>query len=129
MKFFDYIGRSPSVSSNNMEAKKEGYEVAKKKGQPILPSIMPWKNSDYLTKAKELEDQYINVNMEDYSPFFNHIQENKHSEEPYNAQEMYEVLDTALQSIFNSPETSDCDSLLTTANFSFQKTLDKNVNK
>ena len=129
LKFFDYIGRSPSVSSNNMEAKKEGYEVAKKKGQPILPSIMPWKNSDYLTKAKELEDQYINVNMEDYSPFFNHIQENKHSEEPYNAQEMYEVLDTALQSIFNSPETSDCDSLLTTANSSFQKTLDKNVNK
>ena len=90
---------------------------------------MPWKNEDYLSKAKELENQYINVNMEDYSPFFDHIQENKHAEEPYNAQDMYEILDTALQSVFNQPETSDCDSLLTTANASFQKILDKNVNK
>lgn len=128
LKFFDYIGRSPSTSDTNMEAKKEGYEVAKQKDQPILPSIMPWNDSEYLSKAKALEDQYVNVNMTDYAPFFDSIQENKHSEEPYNAQEMYEALDTALQSVFSNPETANCKALLQTASATLQKELDKGIN-
>lgn len=129
LKFFDYIGRSPSTSENNMLAKKEGYEVAKEKGQPILPTIMPWKNKEHLEAAKELEDKYINVDMTDYSPFFDSIEENKHTEEPYNAQEMYEALDTALQSVFSYKENANCKSLLETASQTLQKELDKGVNK
>lgn len=129
LKFFDYIGRSPSVSENNLLAKQEGYEVAKEKGQPILPSIMPWKNEDHVKAAKELESRYINVDMTDYSPFFDSIQSNKHTEEPYNAQEMYEALDTALQSVFSYKENANCKSLLETASSTLQKELDKGVNK
>ena len=129
LKFFDYIGRSPSVSENNMKAKKEGYEVAKEKGQPILPTIMPWKNEDHVKAAKELENQYINVDMTDYSPFFDSVQSNKRTEEPYNAQEMYHALDTALQSVFSYKETANCKSLLETASQTLQKELDKGVNK
>lgn len=129
LKFFDYIGRSPSTSKNNLLAKKEGYEVAKEKNQPILPSIMPWKNEDYLAEAKKLEDEYVSVNMDDYSPFFDSIQKNKKSEEPYNAQEMYEALDTVLQSVFTYKDTANCKALLTTASQTLQKELDKGVNK
>lgn len=129
LKFFDYIGRSPSTSENNILAKKEGYEVAKEKNQPILPSIMPWKNEDYLTEAKKLEDEYVTVDMEDYSPFFDNIQTNKKSEEPYSAQEMYEALDTVLQSVLAYKDTANCQALLTTASQTLQKELDKGINK
>lgn len=129
LKFFDYIGRSPSTSENNLKAKKEGYEVAKTKGQPILPSIMPWKDEDFLKEAKALENQYVNVKMEDYSPFFDSIQSNKKSEEPYATQEMYEALDTAIQSVFSYGESANCKALLTTASQTLQKQLDKTVNK
>ena len=129
LKFFDYIGRSPSTSENNFLAKKEGYEVAKTKNQPILPSIMPWKNQDYLTKANALEDEYISVDMKDYSPFFDNIQTNKKTEEPYSAQDMYEALDTAIQSVFSKKDTANCKALLTTASATLQKKLDAGVNK
>ena len=128
LKFFSYIGRSPELSDNNMLAKKEGYEVAKRKAQPILPSIMPWKDQAYLARAKELENQYVNVGMKDYSPFFNNIGANKHSEVPYAAQEMYAALDTAIQSVFTSLETANCEALLTTANTTLQNKLDESVN-
>ena len=128
LKFFSYTGRSPELSDNNMLAKKEGYEVAKRKAQPILPSIMPWKDQAYLARAKELENQYVNVDMKDYSPFFDSIGANKHSEVPYAAQEMYAALDTAIQSVFTSLETANCEALLTTANTTLQTKLDESVN-
>ncbi|HBS03248.1 MAG TPA: hypothetical protein DEA63_05285 [Firmicutes bacterium] len=129
LKFFDYIGRSPSTSETNLLAKKEGYEVAKKKGQPILPSIMPWSNEDYVEKAKQLENEYINVQMEDYSPFFSSIQQNKHPEVPYNAQDMYKALDAAIQGVFSFKESASCQALLSTASQTLQKALDKSFNR
>ena len=90
---------------------------------------MPWKNEDHVKAAKELENQYINVDMTDYSPFFDSVQSNKRTEEPYNAQEMYHALDTALQSVFSYKETANCKSLLETASQTLQKELDKGVNK
>ena len=124
LKFFSYIGRSPEISEKNLLAKKEGYEVAKRKNQPILPTIMPWKDGEFLEKAKELENQYVNINLPDYAPFFDAIETNKHSEEPQMAQEMYAALDTAIQSVFTAPETANCQALLTTANTTLQKKLD-----
>ncbi len=128
LKFFSYIGRSPETSEQNLNAIKEGYEVAKAKNQPILPSIRPWTNEDYLSEAKKLENEYINVKMEDYSPFFDHISEVKHAEVPYNAQDMYEALDIAISSVLSNPDTANCKALLTTANASLQKKLDSSVN-
>ncbi|MBQ2493748.1 MAG: hypothetical protein II520_00765 [Bacilli bacterium] len=124
LKFFSYIGRSPEISEKNLLAKEEGYEVAKRKNQPILPTIMPWKDGEFLEKAKELENQYVNINLPDYAPFFDAIEDNKHSEEPQMAQEMYAALDTAIQSVFTAPETANCQALLTTANTTLQKKLD-----
>ena len=123
LKFFDYIGRSPSTSENNIAAIREGYEVAKNKNQPIIPKIMPWKNSDFLTVAKALEQEYVSVDM-DYYPFFDTIQTSKHTEVPVAAQMMYEILDTAIQEVLKNPDTANPRNLLTTANSNFQKHLD-----
>lgn len=125
LKFFDYIGRSPTTNKTNIDAIKKGYEVAQNKNQPILPKIMPWKNSDYLQVAKQLEEEYVSVNMEYYRPFFDTIGQNKKSEEPVAAQKMYEILDDAIQALFQNPSSSNPKSLLTTANGKLQKILDE----
>lgn len=124
LKFFDYIGRSPTTNETNIAAIRKGYEVAQNKNQPILPKIMPWKNADYLAVAKQLENQYVSVNMEYYSPFFDSVATNKKSEEPVAAQKMYEILDDAIQALFQNPSSSNPRSLLTTANGKLQKILD-----
>ena len=126
LKFFDFIGRSPSTSETNIAAIREGYEVAKNKNQPILPKIMPWKNSDFLAVAKALEDEYISVDMDYYSPFFDTVRQYQHAEVPVAAQKMYEFLDTAIQTVFQNPEGANVNSALTTANANFQKYLNDN---
>ena len=130
LKFFDYIGRSPSTNQTNIDAIRKGYEVAKLKNQPILPTIRPWVNSDFVTQAKQLENEYVSVNLEDFSPFYDNISQNKHGEEPIETQAMYEFLDTAIKGVIGSGyATANPQNLLTTANSKFQEYLDKKVNK
>ena len=62
--------------------------------------------------------------MEYYSPFFDSVAINKKSEEPIAAQKMYEILDDAIQALFQNPSSSNPRSLLTTANGKLQKILD-----
>ena len=123
LKFFDYIGRSPSTSKNNIDAIREGYEVAKNKNQPIVPKIMPWKNDDYLNVAKAMENEYVSINMNNYSEFFDSVKDNQHPEVPVAAQKMYEILDDAIQEVLRNPDTANPSSLLTTANARFQEVI------
>ena len=123
LKFFDYIGRSPTTNKTNIDAIKEGYEVAQQKNQPIVPKIMPWKNDDFLNVAKELENEYISINMSDYEPFFNTVHQYQHTEVPVAAQKMYEILDESIQEVLRNPDTANCSALLTTANSRFQEVL------
>ena len=130
LKFFDYIGRSPSTSEANLSAIKKGYEVAKLKNQPILPTIRPWINEDFVKEAKKLENEYLSVNIEDFSPFYDSISANKHGEEPIEPQTMYGFLDTAIKGVIGSSyATANPTALLTTANSKFQNYLDSKVNK
>ena len=87
---------------------------------------MPWKNEDFLEVAKELENQYISVDMDYFSPFFDTVIENQHAEVPVAAQKMYEFLDTAIQNVFQNPDTANVNAILTTANANFQKYLTDN---
>lgn len=129
LKFFEYIGRSPDTSEINLAAMEYGYEVAKSKNQPIIPKIMPWKDTAYLTAAKEMEDRYVTINEKDYDPFFDTIQDNKRTEEPNCTQDMYEYLDSAIQEVLRNPDTASPENLLTSANAKFQALLDKEINK
>jgi multiple sugar transport system substrate-binding protein len=129
LKFFEYIGRGPDITDISKEAMVEGYKTAAQKNQPILPKIKPWKNEEFLTYANALEKEYISVDMTYYNDFFDHIAENKHSEEPYCTQELYEYLDTAIQNVLQYSDTANVASLLTTANGKLQTLLDENVNQ
>ena len=63
--------------------------------------------------------------MDYYRPFFDAIGSNKKSEEPVAAQKMYEILDDAIQALFQNPTSANPQSLLTTANGKLQKILDE----
>ena len=129
LKFFDYIGRSPNVNEISKDAMKIGNEVARNKNQPIVPKIRPWTNSDYVAYQDELDEEYVSVDMRYYEEFFNTIGEYKHPEVQYYSQDMYEALDIAIQAVLNNPDTANPSALLTTANATYQKVLDKEVNK
>ena len=118
--FLKYMGRSPETDALSINAVELGHKTAQAKGMPILPSIRPWVNEDYLTKVNALDEKYINVNTYYYKDFFDTIEDYKRSEEPYSCQDMYKLLDNALQSVISNPGTAICQALLDTANSQFQ---------
>lgn len=119
--FLKYIGRSPEVDDVAVAAMELGHNTARAKGMPIVPTIKAWKNPEYLAKANELEQKYLNVNMEYYQDFFNTIDDMKRKEEPNSCQDMYELLDGALQKVLAEDTcfTANCANLLTSANNDF----------
>lgn len=120
--FLKYIGRSPEVDEISIAAMELGHTTAIAKGMPVIPTIKAWKNEDYVAKATELEEKYCNVNLTYYQDFFNSIETMKRPEEPNSCQDMYSLLDNALQKVLaaDSCYTADCTSLLNTANSDFQ---------
>ena len=129
LKFFEYIGRAPIVSDISKAAMELGNQTAQQKNQPIVPKIHPWTNEEYVNYAQELEDEYVTINMENYGEFFDTIDEYKHPEVTYAAQEMYEYIDNAIQNIFTNPDTANPKALLQTANANMQNYLDEHINK
>jgi len=129
LKFFEYIGRGPQITEISKDAMKIGNETAKAKNQPILPVISPWTNEEYVNYRKEMDNEYITIDMYYYQDFYSSIKNNKHPEVPYGAQEMYEYLDTAIQAVLTNPDTANCKNLLVTANTKLQTYLDEHVNK
>lgn len=122
--FLKYMGRSPEIDEISLSAMELGFKTAQEKGMPILPTIKAWSDPDYLEVANKMEEKYINVNMYYFNDFFNSINEMKKPEEPHYCQDMYDILDQAIQSILSNP-TADPSSELTTANNQFQKILSK----
>ena len=125
--FLKYMGRSPETDEISVAAMERGHLTAEAKGIPILPTIKPWINSDYLEIANRLEERYVNVNTEYYKDFFDTIDTMKRPEEPYYCQDMYGELDNALQEVLSKSGTANCASLLNTANSQFYNNYLKNV--
>ncbi|HRR89974.1 MAG TPA: extracellular solute-binding protein [Eubacteriales bacterium] len=120
LRFLKYMGRSPETDEISVSAMRTGHTVAQAKGMPILPTIKPWINSDYLNIARALEEEFVNVNLYYFQDFFNSIDEMKKPEEPYFAQDMYALLDNAIQAVLANPYTAVPANLLTTADNQFQ---------
>lgn len=123
LKFLEYMGRSPHLTENSQLAMVEGKETSKAKNEPILPSIRPWTNQDYNDYADELDTQYVNINMDYFRDFYQSINDLKHPEEPYFAQEMYDLLDQAVLESLRTPYRSGDDIMnqLVTLNSQFNR--------
>lgn len=124
--FLKYMGRSPETDDISVAAMELGNQTAQKKNMPILPTIRPWINEDFLAVEKAMEEKYVNVNRYYFQDFYDTIETMKKLEEPNSCQDMYAYLDTALHAVLSDPDRSNCLSLLTTANNGFQTAfLDK----
>lgn len=119
IRFLEYMGRSPKVSEAALAALEEGNQVSVEKNTPILPTIKPWINEKYLNEMANLEKKFVNVNMLYFQDFFDQINDVRHQEVPYYAQEMYQILDQVLQAVFTNPDTVNVEAQLTTANATF----------
>ncbi|MDE7439368.1 MAG: extracellular solute-binding protein [Clostridia bacterium] len=118
--FLKYMGRSPETDDISISAIELGHQTAKAKGMPIIQTIRPWTNAEFLEKANELDTRYVNVNRYYYDDFFKSLEKMKRAEEPYYCQDMYDLLDKAIQNVLAHPGTANCKSLLDTANSQFQ---------
>lgn len=104
--FLEYMGRAPIMSEACKTAMEEGKEVSLQKNEPIIPSIRPWTNEDYNSFADELDERYVNVNMDYFSDFYDTVNEMRHPEVEHYAQEMYAQLDKAVYSSLTNPTRS-----------------------
>ena len=104
--FLEYMGRAPIMSEACKTAMEEGKQVSLQKNEPIIPSIRPWTNDDYNDFADELDEKYVNVNMEYFEDFFDTVNDMRHPEVEHYAQEMYAQLDKAVYSSLTNPNRS-----------------------
>jgi|AGTN01.3.fsa_nt_gi ABC-type sugar transport system, periplasmic component len=118
--FLKYMGRSPETDEISLAAMRKGFEVAQAKNLPILPTIRPWVNEDFLAAADDLDREFINVNLDYYKDFLGALTGMRRTEEPFYTQEMYSLLDNAIQAVLSEPYSSVPASLLQTANAQFQ---------
>ncbi len=130
LKFLKYIGRSPETDEISVAALEKGFEVAESKNMPILPTIKAWKDADYLALANRLEEEHINVHYEYMKDFFDTIYDYRRKEEPNYCQDMYGLLDNAIQNVL-SDKTGSANpaALLNTANANFQAQFLSRLNK
>ncbi len=118
--FLKYMGRSPETDEISVSAIEVGHQTAQAKAMPIIQTIRPWTNAEFLEIANRLDKQYTNVNPYYYADFFDSLEQMKRPEEPYYCQDMYKLLDNAIQNVLSNPGTANCKSLLDTANSQFQ---------
>ncbi len=119
LKFLEYMGRSPEMSDVSKQSMEVGMQTAVTKGMPILPTIEPWINQDYLSYVDLLNAKYVNVEMTNFQDFYDTFPDIRKAEEPYYTQEMYEILDSCIQQVLTN-ENANPTALLTSANTSFQ---------
>ena len=118
--FLKYMGRSPETDEISINAIELGHQTAEKKGMPIVQTIRPWTNTEFLTIANEIDNRHVNVNPYYFEDFYNSLETMKRAEEPNYCQDMYKLLDNAIQDVLSKPGTANCTSLLNTANSQFQ---------
>lgn len=125
--FMEYIGRSPETSDIALQSIHRGNTVAESKGMTIVPAIKAWEDPAYLQMMEDIESRYVNVYMPNFQPFYDALATTKRSEEPYYAQEMYEILDTVIQQVLTN-ENANPEALLNSANNSFETNYMSKVN-
>lgn len=119
--FLKYMGRSPETDAIAVAAIDKGFQTAKAKNMPILQTMKPWTNKEYLDIMTDYEKQFVNVNVDYFADFYEKIDQMKRKEEPNFCQDMYQLLDEAIQAVIKSGGSkTDCYNILTTKNSTFQ---------
>jgi len=127
LRFLEYMGRSPETTDISEQSMTLGRRTAEAKGMPILPELNPWDGEEYEAMVNRVDQQFINVNMDNFDPFYNSIESIRKTEAPHYSQEMYEILDSVIQQVLTNPDANPS-ALLSSANNTFQTQYMNDVN-
>ncbi|MDR1697504.1 MAG: extracellular solute-binding protein [Erysipelotrichaceae bacterium] len=115
LMFLEYMGRSPLVSEVSLKALEDGAKVSQAKNIPIIPSWLPWINSEYTAAVAAINAKYSNIHQPYYEDYFALMPEMRRKEDKYSTQYMYTLLDNCISQILAKPN-SNALALLTDAN-------------
>ncbi len=126
MNWLTIRGESPVFTDDAMAGFETRYKTNAEQNYPVGPmGVRIWTSGDRITKENDILNKYLNVDMKLWNTYSEHASENIKAEPPVNAQELYKLLDSAIQEVFTNKD-ADPQALLTKAAADFQKDyLDK----
>ena len=126
-KWFETIGVTPKVSDRQIKAWKSSADSAVSKGGIEIGEdpIKLWADPERNEKHREAVAEFVNVNHDDFDDYLSFDRVNIKPEEPTECQQLYSVLDTAIQEVL-SDKNSNVAAVVKKANDNFQTNfLDK----
>ena len=127
VKWLEFSGLTPEVTENSKKQWSENAKVKSEQNALVFgrDAYMLWINPDLVQAQSEAEAPYVNVSSEDFADYFSFEDVTIRPEPAVSAQELYSVLDKAIQSVITD-ENADLDAITSEAVNSFQKNyLDK----
>ena len=127
MKWLDYNGYLLTFSDAQIAQNEKNWQIKKQENALVIPKapFSIWVDSERIEITDGLRAKYANVNIKDFEDYLDLSNVTLKAEEPVCAQELYAVLDKAIQEVINNKD-ADCKALIERANADFQKNhLDK----
>jgi len=131
MGFLRIIGMLPFLDDDIVAGMRAGAAARRERGAPVLPPLSAWNDPEFIAKQREIADEYSNVDMRLFSPFYDSLTDGSLSlrgEEPVFAQRFYRELTGAIQRIITR-EDADILRALERAESEFQDFLDDEINR
>lgn len=120
MNWFNMIGMGPEVNAEMIEKWEESYKAKAEEGQivGIKPSMI-WKSGERREKQIEAMNKYTNINPELYEDYVSADDITFRADPEKCAQELYDVIDSALQKVLTD-KNADVKDVLKKAQDNFQ---------
>ncbi len=119
-KFLEVMGRVPKVDEKVLEGREMDLRTRAGKGEPVGPQpLQIWQNKEYADAITAMFERNKNVNMAYFQDFQEASLKILRTEEPYNCQDLYAILDKVLQKVLTD-KNADPRTLLDAANKEFQ---------
>lgn len=122
-KWKEFNGSGPTFNSeSSIEKIENGYKNSVERGNIVgIPQYTFWKDDVERIKIdNELREKYSVIDAQNYADFMDTSDITIKPEEPVNCQQLYEVLDTCIQKVYESPD-SDVEKIMKDGCEFFQK--------
>ena len=126
MLWLDHCGDGPVLNEEDANGLRTRLKEYTEAGYPVgAKGMRIWTNPERTKIEDEIYEEYKNVDMKLWNQYDENASKNLHAEVPFNAQELYKILDSVIQEVLTN-ENADPQQLLTKACEDFQRDyLDK----
>lgn len=130
LDYLEVMGKTPEVNDTLRTGLQQDAANRQANGVPVLKSFPCWNNQERTDAEASVIAEYQNVDSKMFDSYFETTSKegNLRTEEPGDAQKMYEQLTNVLQAVVTD---KDCniEELMNTANDNYQKILDSKFTK